>query len=115
MSLEQLKRLQLRIARLEREAKTERYRELVSDVKSVRQAQKNCDVIIEAVENLERNWRSIDPYASTMYSMSQYGSVASQLYDDINQIGEVSDSAIRMKNALNSVLKVIKEEMQDER
>jgi hypothetical protein len=116
---EVIRELEARIAMLEGnrklEASSERYRELMGDVKMVREAQRALSDIGKGMDVVNLNWLTIDDYASTMYSMTQYGSIASDLYDDINKISEAREAVERLAKNLNSVLKVIKEEAEDER
>lgn len=117
---EVIRELEARIAQLEGgrnlEASSDRYKELMGDVKIVRETQRYLTEIGKRMDVVSDNWSmTINEIASLMYSMSQYGTVASNLYDDLNTISDARDAVDRLATNLNSVLKVIKEEAETER
>lgn len=115
MSLEQLKRLQVRIARLEREAKTERYRELMSDVKEIRNVQRHLLTARKALESANSSWRTVNEYAQLMHGTSDYHSASTAMFKGYNHIDDSFEPLENLSNALNEALKMMKEEMTYER
>ena len=112
MSLEQLKRLEIRLARLEREATTDRHRELLNNVKEIRAVQRHLLTARKALEEANSSWLTVNEYAQFMHGTSKYHSSSTAIFKGFNHIDKSFEPLEDLSNALNQVLKVIKEEMQ---